>query len=173
VPAEVPTKPGKVTDAIDANAAGIFETQFLSCNRDKLLVSLLLLQPFDSYALRFLGICRDYTPDREKSFYRLIPFHRDVKTFPLQSHLVAFLAHELINYQSDEEFQGITRASDLADVFVAASSPLPLSSEAKERGKLPEDTLPRVALVPHLPWATIMSSLRDFSLVAQRKLRGL
>jgi hypothetical protein len=77
---------------------------------------------------------------------------------------------------------------------VAASSPLPLSSEAKEREKFPGDMLPRVALVPHLPWGwlpkpatrwvpqfwkplrgtwSIRSSLRDFSLVAQRKLGGL
>src|SRR6266481_949707 len=60
----------------------------------------------------------------------------------------------------------------VGECVAAASSPLPLSSEAKER-EIPGDALPRVALVPHLPWATIMSSLlRDFSLVAQRKLRG-
>jgi len=50
-------------------------------------------------------------------------------------------------------------------------SPTPLLRGEGE-GEIPGDALPRVALVPHLPWATIMSSLRDFSLVAQRKLRG-
>jgi hypothetical protein len=58
-------------------------------------------------------------------------------------------------------------------------SPFPLPIGWGE-GKIPAGVLPRVAFVPHLPWATIMSSLRDFRLVAtksrvvaQRKLRGL
>jgi len=53
------------------------------------------------------------------------------------------------------------------------------SCQNGEREKFRGDVLPRVALVPHLPWATIRSPLRGFSLVRlrrerwQRKLRGL
>jgi len=70
------------------------------------------------------------------------------------------------------------RACELANVLWRPPLPFPSTRPSRccqtRRGeKFPGDALPRVALVPHLPWATIISSLRDFSLVAQRKLRAL
>ena len=59
-----------------------------------------------------------------------------------------------------------------SQVFVRLLSPTPLLRGEGE-GEIPAGVLPRVALLRRLPWATIRSSLRDFSLLAKERGKSL
>src|SRR5262249_24487022 len=60
-----------------------------------------------------------------------------------------------------ENIQGSPEVGGRTTEDAPHPDPLPVG---QGEGGVPGTLLPRVALVPHLPWATIMSSLRDFRL---------